>query len=367
MTETGAKNTTEQGRRSRSTDILENTFAADDALPSTGLHLFSRLEDITSRRSLNEWLRASDAFGGLYLYNCECSYPVDSYLNELFKYERVCVNKRNKGTRILYMSVLRLMMPIDLPQRLYREFGERVASRMLIGSQGVVPYFMRTMKRGKCTYLLLFFSERYFYPDGRVMEITASSDFYRNPVTGQRCSADCEGAVLAMKKGDVIRTTVSKFSIKERITRVDHHTTKRQRKRLKWLMKQYFTEHLAPQSNDALFARLSHDTAAPMLKAKCCEYNTYLQRMETKCTELLDALKGSGFDDALSDVHDFIKHWRKQALVSEGSIRINNHSFKYTINFKSTLENFHEALEAMFFNFEQAFNRLVATVFPSFV
>lgn len=344
--------------------IVENALAADANIPATGMHLFSRLEDITSRRSLNAWMKSSEALGGLYLDGEECGYDVSTYLDELFKFERVGVCTRNKSVHTLFLSVLRIMMPIDLPDRLYVPFGLRVASRILVGSNGVVPFFFRKLKRGQCTYLLIFFSERYFYPEGRLVEVKASSDFYRNPMNGRRCSSDVEGAVLAIKKGDVVRTTTTKFSAKERITRVDIKKKKMMSSRLKWIMKQFFSEHLAPQSDDALFARLSYDEAAPMLASKCISYNKFLQRMEASCTQLLDHVKGSGLSDEVETIHSFIEDWRTKALTSEGIVRIKNHSFKYSISFKSKFDTFNDALDMMFYGFERAFDRLVKSIFP---
>ena len=348
----------------KSAAILSSAAHTAEKVPSTGLHLYARIETFTSRRALNRMLSASTAFGSLFLDNRESGLDVETFLQQLFHFEKHCVNNRTDGREIRYLSVIQMMLPQSFSERHWVPFAQHVAEAVLSGSQGVLPYFLRAVKKGECTYLLMFAGERYYYPEGRVIETVAGSDFYRNPATGRRCKADTPGAVLAIAKGSVTRRTVSCFSSKEIIFRGTATHFKALRRTLFAAMKDYFSSHAAPVSDDALFPRLNYDDAAPKLREKCRIYNSYIQKMEKMCTELLDALKGSGYHDSIPAVEDFIVEWRSRALRSEGSVRSGNHSFPYRISFQSSLEKFDDAVGAMFYGFEKGFERFSRALFP---
>lgn len=70
----------------------------------------------------------------------------------------------------------------------------------------VTGHFAYAVKRGKGTYLVCYFSERPYYPAGTEQDVKARHDTYRNGTTGRLCRASDPDAVLAVSKGQTVRT-----------------------------------------------------------------------------------------------------------------------------------------------------------------
>ena len=82
-----------------------------------------------------------------------------------------------------------------------------------------LPFFAFCSVHGKGQYLHMFFSERYYYPEGSFK--TYKSDVWVDPITHKYRKANTEGAIMAHKKGDHVmesgKKVITFFSEKTRV------------------------------------------------------------------------------------------------------------------------------------------------------
>ena len=72
-----------------------------------------------------------------------------------------------------------------------------------------LPFYAYKSHQGKGHYLIIYYCERYYFPDGKKIDVVAAKDIYRDQHSKKYCSPDNDKA-----KGDVIKSKKIKFSNK---------------------------------------------------------------------------------------------------------------------------------------------------------
>lgn len=329
-----------------------------------GQHLYEHLNIFHEPTDIQTYLADCTIVSGLYLDGVETDYPIQDYLQELCDYELYSVEISHGEHTLIYG--LQLMLPFDFPTDKYKDFGSYITQHFLIGKSGMVPYFLTTHTAGRCTYLTIFCSERYFYPGGKDVPKLATSTFYRNPINGQRCKPTTPGAILVCTKGEILGYENVTFTSKERIFRHTHgqyfHYIVTE---LRELMRDYFARQKVSRREKALFSRLIYRSDYPVTVILCSkEYNDMLEDMEKQCSDFLYAVRMGGYEDEIPTIDRFICEWRLKALETTGVLKYSRKSFKYNLSFNSNLTKFRNELSKLKEAFDVAFNKLVQHIYP---
>lgn len=337
-------------------NALGNAVEAVAEIPASGFHLFLRKECLHAYADWVELYAETMDLGGLFLSGCESSVFVEDYVRRLADYENTLATD-DSSMRLL--EVLKVCVPESFPVSQYLPLAKSIALQQFSGSEGPLPYFVRIGRLGKSTYLYIFFSERYYYPEGNTIEKTRSSDFYRDSVTGRRCKADNPNAVLVWSKGDVYSEEVMFFSKKERFFRIDKGSFYELISRVKGIMLDFFHRYIF-EGTKAIFGRLSYDdTKSFAFRRRCRMVNSVMKACEEKTSKLLYAYQQAGFSECEAELKGAIKQWRKYMLQEDGRITLYHHTYSYTINFRSPMKSFRDNLRLMETRFDQLFDEFV--------
>lgn len=338
-------------------DTYEKAEQYIDGISPEGYHLYVRKDCIHSVSDYHTLMDETEPFGNLYLDNAESDIDVEDYMMELIAHEATC-----KSTRLL--ETVKVCIPEDFSEQHYTRLASAIASSCFTGSDGVIPYFLRVGAVKETRYLYICFSERYYYPEGKTVKILYKSDFYRNPVNGQRCKKDDPNGVLVLKKGDVRKEEVIHFSLKERMFRINDGMFYALMKQIRTVLIDLFRS-IIPLMRTALVGRLNYDDLSFADKHKCIEINKMFIRVEKEITDVLNAYSYADFTDCLKKLKTSIKQWRLWLLRTDGKVQINEHHYTFNISFGSNKKRFKENISLLEDGFNQIFNRFLTKMADS--
>ena len=314
------------------TAICESVDSNADELDFEDIHTFVRLEPLKDPDLIIDMIRTTKPVCGLHVLSKPYNTDIETYAQQLIEFEKRCAAKINQ-TAIRYLCTITIMLPLDLPCEKYASYAEKFITYMPAAVQKM-PWFARNFTRGKAQYIVFCFTEREYYPDGKVQHVIQKSDFYRNPVNGRRCKADTPGAVLVISKGTVLSTETAFFSLnKTQNFHLSNAEFKRMCNRIKNALRelmedifncmQHFVPALYRYKGDGHFGFRGHNIR---------EYNRMFVNLEVKLKQVADTLRTLGLYDEnafhvlLGNLHEIQKH-------QKGTYKPNTHSFHYIVRF----------------------------------
>ena len=138
---------------------------------------------------------------------------VFSFAKKLQEYESRNNNAVARGQKprlgVIITFLIDKERPIEQLIELSNEISEHVDSKL--------PYWSYLHYRNECYYLIFYFSDRYYYPDGIEEEVRATRDIYRSSKNNRVCKKTDQDAYLYKHKGDLIKTRTVIFSNKVRL------------------------------------------------------------------------------------------------------------------------------------------------------
>lgn len=120
---------------------------------------------------------------------------LEEFMDELVKYEEENCIYKNKGTRFRYGAIVTIMVNQNNTSEQLVKLSNKIAEYY-----GDLPYYSFYQRQGKGHYLVMYFSERYYYPEG--VKQTFQHDIYKDKVTGKICNKDNPNALLIHYKGE---------------------------------------------------------------------------------------------------------------------------------------------------------------------
>lgn len=189
-----------------------------------------------------------------------------------------------------------------------------------------LPYYAYSKKIGKGNFLVIYFCERHYFPEGKEWPVLATSDRYMNQKTGRMCSKDDPEAKLLYKKGQPTRKKVfSKFSNKELFFK---YANKDEFKYQMGKLKMFTVSVLAKECDADIPRDLSikkynvKKRRMRFQKRNAAVWNRAIAKMENM---LADALNGMKLTKTYTDENiAILKNLRDQYQEI-----LNNQSFKY--------------------------------------
>lgn len=290
--------------RGRCRDLIQETISGQ--LNRCGVlyghHCYVRFDSITDLKEISSsYLLSRMLQGG----SASDELPVDQFLSDLREfYDELDPSRRRPGEHLL--ERVTVMVPRKCPRRHYLSFAKSIVTA--IPGATDVPFFVTTKRRSSCVYLEIFLCERCYYPKGAELFNVYSSDWYRNPVNGQRCRGDFPGAILVHAKGDVISSYISKFSSKHRILRVRNGAFYALRKRVIKAINRFYEEFNLGDKR-LLLPRLDYDKVSKhskWLRSHAAIYNSYLGKIECHFDAWCRSLILSGFDDVTPELNKWL-------------------------------------------------------------
>lgn len=337
-------------------EIFDDALDTARKIPEEGFHLYLRKSCVHTEEELDAFLESTEEFSRLYLNGVLSDVSLEKYISKVYDFEIFQGNSR-------IFEVLQVLIPLDFPESQYLSLCQVIALEHFSGSQGVLPYFVRTDQIGNSKYLYMVFSERYYYPEGNVVKKVRTSDFYRNKKNGRRCSKDDPDAILVWNKGDVISEDVQYFSKKERFFRINDAAFFELLHNLKQTMLGFFRKFCIKA---VLFGRLCYDGIKSFAVMKRCRiFNQMLARCEAKATEVLYAFQQAGYEEAEKQMYQKVSEWKKNTLKQEGSILLGNHRQKYQINFRSPVKSYRSNVEIVEMKFDQSLQKFIDEISQS--
>lgn len=317
-------------------DILSKARAELTHVPSTGRHMYIRERVCNTRQSLTYLLKQSKYTSPLYLNGTSTDESLDLFISLLADHVKDSPYVTNGKPRLF--EIFRIMLPYNYPESRYNSPAHELMDTYFRGEEGILPYFFAITKKKGVTYLQLIICDRYYYPEGKVFDNAAKSDFYRNPVNGHRCSKDTPDAVLCWKKGTVLSQTFGYFSTVQLslgFRSPSQHV--KLNKDMKDICRKHFDRYSGSSHNSAYFGRINLDDLGSKTKHFCRAYNCMMQAMEAKCTEVLEALEGAGFEDDIPRFKQFIMNWRTKVLAPDVALKFVKKSYNCHICFRYPL------------------------------
>lgn len=334
-----------------------------EVLPTMGRHLFCRKGCFTNEEEILAEIAECDVISSLIMDGHESSVTVESFVSKLCVYEASIQKKSNHiSSRIL--ETLEIMIPSNLRDEYFLPVATDIMEHCFsTDKNGILPFFVLLKKRGKARYLELCISERYYFPEGREIEIRATSDYFRDPKTGRRCKEDSEDAVLCWRKGDVRRKETIYFTTKERFFRVNDGAFHGLISKVKRAMRHVFNDYCKDERT-TIFPRLSYDKMNIYAYLRAVKCNALFSHAEESCNDMIYTLKMSGiYETVEAQVDTFINYWRERLLMTEGSVRMKNRSFHFNIDFSKNVRIVERNLELLEDSFDLAFQRFRSSLF----
>lgn len=173
-------------------------------------HIFIRKTRLQKQKDVRMILKSQELITPLFLHGAESCISVGDYLKELIAFEKQAAAKTGHAGKFTILDAYTVMLPEGCSRMLYEDFAESIIQDTHGGDK--LPHFVTLWHEGAGTFLTVYFSARDYYPEGQSVELKAPADSYRN-AAGLHCRPDAAGAVLVRKKGDIIRTINTKFSL----------------------------------------------------------------------------------------------------------------------------------------------------------
>lgn len=366
---------------SKSDRVLDNALLALRHSKLQSFHTFVETKPICSKAKFNYYYKKCFLTSPLYLDSKASNASLDTFLAKVWAMEDSSSSSKNKGTKSRYLYFTRIMLPTDLIVTNSSD-AKRVEHCLVCINRelfhtpdGDLPFFFGYATIQKCTYVYLFHSERYYYPNGHKHKVMQTRDIYRQKSTGYMCKPDDPDAFLSNKKGTLLKEEIIYLTKKHRIF---NYSRKAQKLALRNKMKDIVIEHLYNVENDHFsggdkeetlrphFGRLSYDDVTNTdIALKYIEWNKVLIYCEDTLEEFINGLVAAGYYSKYNArIRSFIAIWREKTLQREQNIPINKKKkskmyIKFNVDFDSFYTFMHEGIE---FVFMHAFNNLKTAI-----
>ena len=317
-----------------------------DNLTVEGMHLFARVDYFTHPEDLLSMFKTTRPVCGLHVNGTSVDYDLSEYLEQLIDFEDERAAKTGHSSSKRYMDAIILMVPKDLSHKRYAEFTDEYMA-LLPALYCKMPWFARSYTRNKGRFIIICFSERTFTVEPTEQHLYYKSDFYRSRLTGKRCTASDDNAVLAYKKGDVSSSITSQFSL----TKTQHFH------KSKGSFYAFVSDLKA--SLVSLFKSFGVYDSHPMLKRykgdgffngrgrNIRRYNRMFAEVEAELLKWQDALKGTGLYDREA-FHVLVSNLRNVQSNFTGTFHTETgHPIRYTVRFACPSESVDETIDLL--------------------
>ena len=317
-----------------------------DNLTVEGMHLFARVDYFTHSEDLLSMFKTTRPVCNLHVNGEPVDYDLNKYLDQLIAFEDERALKTGHSSSKRYMDAIILMVPKGLNHKRYEEFVTEYMS-LMPDSYAKMPWFARSYTRNKGRFIIICFSERTFTVEPTEQHLYYKSDFYRSRLTGKRCTAADDNAVLEYKKGDVMSSLTSQFSL----TKTQHfHKSKGS-----------FYAFISDLKANlvSLFKSFGVYDSHPMLKRykgdgffngrgrNIRRYNRMFAEVEAELLKWQDALKGTGLYDREA-FHVLVSNLRNVQSNYTGIFRTETgHPIRYTVRFACPSESVDETIDLL--------------------
>lgn len=260
-----------------------------DHLPAgQGFHMFFEYTLVQNTPGLNKARTKGRIVVPVSVNNAALSVPLKQYIDDLAAYEDAHLTQKKNKPR--YFSRFTIALPVDFAEENVPELANEVLALWGVTNE---TYFVRMHRKKKCRYMVIYVSEREYYPEEQLVCTYWTVDKYMDPKTGRRCQKDAPDAVLCNKAGDVRSTENSHFSKKSGIFKLDRQTLKGRIAQTKTLLREFCLSHntrsgygyLLPRynySNEFGYNKKSH------MKALNTMYNGMEKTLNRARKDLLD-------------------------------------------------------------------------------
>lgn len=356
--------------QSKSDGILAHALIAMRYSKLQSFHTFVETKPICSKKKFNYYFKKCFLTSPLYLDSQVSTTSLDEFLARVWAIEDSGSSSKNKGTKSRYLYFTRIMLPTDLfvtnasDAKRVEQCLIAINKELCPTPDGDLPFFYGYATVQKCTYVYLFHSERYYYPNGHKHQLIQARDLYRQKGTGYMCKPDDPDAYLSCKKGTVLKEDVIYLTKKYRIF---NYSSKSQKMALRNKMKDIVIEHLYNVENDHFsggekeetlrphFGRLSYDDVTNTdIALKYIEWNKVLIKCEDELEKFINGLVAAGYYEHYSArIRSFIAIWREKTLQREQNIPINKKKkrkmyIRFNVDFDSFCTFMHEGIEFVF-------------------
>ena len=362
--------------------LLQHAQHTLEDSPLYGYHLFVRTFPLTSKKQFLRYYRACFEHSSLYLDSCKSEHSLDLFLQRLWDIEDSASSHCNKKAEHRYLYCTKIMIPLTF--NIYQSkdasrieaFVTALNHELFHTPDGDLPFFYAFTKLQTCTYIMLFHTERYYYPEGIIKQTVQASDVYRKKSNGHMCKADDPEAVLAIPKGTVTGEKLVYFTKKHRIF---NYSNRHQKMVLRNKIKEVLVSHLYKVDYDCfaskkhtgtlqpLFGRISYDRLKRTdLILKHIEWNKVLINCEEQMYNFIQQLSAGGFYNDFKDkISSFIAVWRMKLLEKDfkiptsGRKKVDLH-IKFNEDFDEFYADMHEGVEFVFLH---AFEHLKQSIY----
>ena len=272
-------------------DALQEAYVHSEEADCIDWHTFVRADVVAEREACIALLQSMNDLSPLYTPEGTMDIALTYFINRLADHEEHVV----KGRRHRMLDVLYVMLPEDFPMSFLSDFAQELMDTFF---DEVDTFFFGTTKKGKATYLTVCCTERTFYPNGKEVPILAKGDFYRNKLTGRRCRADDENAVLVWRNGTVLRYEIHYFSQKTEIFRGPEMALKARIRRIKEFIKNRFDEYQCKKNKKTFLPRVTSEARPFLCRTALLMYNRAVSRIEASLFNCFEWIDSMGFSDS---------------------------------------------------------------------
>lgn len=366
--------------KSHSDDTLAQSYRALEITDFQGFHTYIHTFTITSKRQFNKYWKDCFQHSSLYLDSASSEHSFDLFMQRLWKEENSGSSHRNNNTRARYLYCSKIMLPLSIDVQKEADF-EKVEHfltclnhELFSTKDGDLPFFFGFYKVQTCTYIFLFHTERYYYPEGKMTPVIQQSDIYLRKSDNHMCKSTDPDAYLYLAKGTVVKEKFIYFTTKHRVF---NYSNRKQKYELRARMKTVLISHLynvetdefASNSLDQLrpiFGRLNYDNIKQTeLALKYIEWNKILIKCEDVLYNyILDLQEAGLYDDVKSIILGFIGDWRKKTIQRDFTLPTNGRKkIKMRVRFNDSFDDFYANMhDGIFYAFSRAFEDIKKTI-----
>ena len=319
-----------------------------------GRHIYTRIEPVFIEQ-MDALKDAVFMNNTVYCNGTAAAVSVERFLDDLISFY-----SGNTVKRAHVLEKLRIMIPLKCGEEKYTELFKSVMET--IKNIENCPVFSVIERKGKCTYMDIYISEREYYPEGEEHTEHYTSDWYRDPKTGRRCAGDKPGAVLEHKKGDVRSRAVTKFSNKKNVLRLTRGEFIELKRNLIRAINN-FCDKYALDPRVLMLKHLDYDkvsTTDKRLRIHCACFNAYIAKIEQEITKCYRYMTEVGIEDIKNAINKFCMTFFKKAGDGfSGTYKTSSKNFSWHIDLSGSWNYLVQNLELMFMEFDRRFRKMI--------
>lgn len=339
-----------------------------EKLPSAGVHLYFESGTIKNYQQWHSKCKRVKWMSNVILNNESTDIAAKSFYSKLSAFEKSHFKPSSRKASPIIFNTFKIMLPTDfkVSRTSISSFASFIMSRIGTCGDSALPYFTAIEVSGRCTYLWIFTTERFYSQDGILVESKYAHDIYKD-AKNHICSSTTEDATLFAKAGTVYKTEISDFSRKTRcFSNAGSKALKNFVHRFKAAMLSYFQAHHFNADRTLMLPRLNYRKYRRGSRKYKVLFvlNSYFRELEKAGSMLLDGLYALDMVDEMPRVCKQFNKIRKTLAESmRGTYHEYGKPWKYEITALMNPDVLTHIMDEVATRYLQSITALQASVF----